>query len=177
MTYFWYSVIFDYFCNDFIVDLFTENKEIVIIIIFYLFLRLRPAKIVVRYRCKKFRFRLPFQKKHGKRVSTLFKSERELLRHIYCSTGRQISCKNSHLVICQRFRLFLNTRTAIDKCSLPNRDNLMQPIHMQLSRKLRTFSEFFNVFLKSSLSFEYFVKNDEAHSLLISEARACEKRG
>ena len=30
---FWYSVIFDYFCNDFIVDLFTENKEIVIIII------------------------------------------------------------------------------------------------------------------------------------------------
>ena len=31
MLYFWYSVIFDYFCNDFIVDLFTENKEIVII--------------------------------------------------------------------------------------------------------------------------------------------------
>ena len=31
---FWYSVIFDYFCNDFIVDLFTENKEIVIIILF-----------------------------------------------------------------------------------------------------------------------------------------------
>ena len=30
---FWYSVIFYYFCNDFIVDLFTENKEIVIIII------------------------------------------------------------------------------------------------------------------------------------------------
>ena len=26
--------IFDYFCNDFIVDLFTENKKIVIIIVF-----------------------------------------------------------------------------------------------------------------------------------------------
>ena len=26
-------LFFDYFCNDFIVDLFTENKEIVIIII------------------------------------------------------------------------------------------------------------------------------------------------
>ena len=25
-------LFFDYFCNDFIVDLFTENKEIVIII-------------------------------------------------------------------------------------------------------------------------------------------------
>ena len=26
-------LFFDYFCNDFIVDLFTENKEIVIIIV------------------------------------------------------------------------------------------------------------------------------------------------
>ena len=39
LLYFWYSVIFDYFCNDFIVDLFTENKEIVIIIIVILFKR------------------------------------------------------------------------------------------------------------------------------------------
>ena len=80
-------------------------------------------------------------------------------------------------MICQRLRLSVNTLTAVDKCSLPNRENLMQPIHMQLSQKLRTFSEFFNVFSKSRLSFEYFVKKDEAHSLFISEATACEKRG
>ena len=36
--------------------------------------------------------------------------------------------------------------SAVDKCSLPNRDNLMQPIHMQLSEKVKTFSGFFNVF-------------------------------
>ena len=30
--------------------------------------------------------------------------------------------------------------SAVDKCSLPNRDNLMQPIHMQLSEKVKTFS-------------------------------------
>ena len=64
-----------------------------------------------------------------------------------------------------------------DKCSHPNRDNLMQPIHMQLSQILKTFSWFFNVFSESRLSFEYFQKKDDAHSLLISEAMACKKRG
>ena len=63
--------------------------------------------------------------------------------------------------------------SAVDKCSLPNRDNLMQPIHMQLSQKLKTFSRFFNVFSKSSLSFEYFQKKDNANSLFISEGTAC----
>ena len=63
--------------------------------------------------------------------------------------------------------------SAVEKCSLPNRDNLMQPIHMQLSQKLKTFSYFFNVFSKSRLSFEYFQKKDEGNSLLISEATAC----
>ena len=67
--------------------------------------------------------------------------------------------------------------SAVGKNSLPNRDNLMQPIHMQLSQKLKTFSRFFNVFSKSRLSSEYFQKKDEAHSLFISEATACEKRG
>ena len=67
--------------------------------------------------------------------------------------------------------------SGVDKCSLPNRDNLMQPIHIQLAEKVKTFSRFFNVFSKSSLSFEYFQKKDDAHSLFISEATACEKRG
>ena len=44
----------------------------------------------------------------------------------------------------------------VEKCSLPNRDNLMQPIHMQLSQKLKLFSEFFAAFSKSRLNFEYF---------------------
>ena len=67
--------------------------------------------------------------------------------------------------------------TAVDKCSLPNKDNLMQPIHMQLSQKVKTFSRFFNVFSKYRLNFEYFQKKDDAHSLVISEATVCKKRG
>ena len=75
-------------------------------------------------------------------MSTHFKSERQPLRHIYCSTGRQFSGKKSLLVICQRLRLFVKTMTTVQKCSLPNRNNLKQPIHMQLSQKLKTFCSF-----------------------------------
>ena len=126
-------------------------------LIAYLFLRLRPAQNVVRYMCKKSRFRLPFQKEHGKQVSTRFKFEREHLFHIYWSTGRQFSCKKSLLVICKSLRLFVNTMSAIDKCSLPNRDNLMQPIHMQLSQKLKIFVVLFCIF-EISVKFWIFSK-------------------
>ena len=67
--------------------------------------------------------------------------------------------------------------SAVDKCSLPNRDNLMQPIHRQLSQKLKTFSRYFNLFSKYSLNFEYFQKKDDAQSLFIFEATASEKGG
>ena len=115
-------------------------------LIAYLFLRLRPGKIVVRYVCKKSRFRLPFQKEHGKLVSTLFKFGRQHLYHIYWSTSKQLSCKKSLLVIWESLRLFLNTMSAVGNCSLPNRDNLMTAINMQLSQKLTTFCSFISHF-------------------------------
>ena len=113
-------------------------------LIAYLFLRVRPAKNVVTYMCKKSPLRLPVQKEHSKRLSTLFKSDGQHLHHIYWSTGRKFSCKNSILVIRKTLRLFVNTMSAVDKYSLANRDNLMQPIHMQLSQKLQTFSQYFS---------------------------------
>ena len=67
--------------------------------------------------------------------------------------------------------------SAVDKCSLPNRDNIKQPVHMQLYQKLKTFPWFFPAISKSRLNFEHFQKEDDAHSLFISEATACEKRG
>ena len=127
-------------------------------LIAYLLLRVRPAKNVVRYMCKKSCFRLPFQKEHGKLVSTLFKFERQHLYHIYWTTGRQLSCEKNLLVISQWLRLFVKTITAVEKCSLQNRDNLMQAIHIQFSPKLKTFSEFFSPISKSRISFEHFQK-------------------
>ena len=65
--------------------------------------------------------------------------------------------------------------SAVDKCSLPNRDNLMQPIHMELSQKLKTSSQFFREFSKSGLNFEHFEKKDDSHSLYIFEANGLRK--
>ena len=66
-------------------------------------------------------------------------------------------------------RLFVNTFTADDKYSVFNRDNLTQPIQMQLSEKKKPFLNFFPAVLKSRLNFEHFQKIDEPHSLSISE--------
>ena len=67
--------------------------------------------------------------------------------------------------------------SAVDKCAPPNRDNLTQPIQIQLSQKLKTFSPFFSAFSKSTVNFEHFQKKDDAHSLFICGATACEKHG
>ena len=67
--------------------------------------------------------------------------------------------------------------TAVDKYPLPNRDNLRQPIHKELSQKLKCFSQFFRAFSKSGLNFEHFEKKDDPHSLFISEATTCKNRG
>ena len=124
----------------------------------YLFLRVPPAKNVVTYMCKNSHFRLPFQKEHGKRVSTMFKFERQNLYHIHWLTRRQFSSKKSLLVLWKSSRLFVNTTSAVDKCSLPNRDNLMQPIHRILSKKTKKFFSIFSWIFKISLKFWTFSK-------------------
>ena len=61
-------------------------------------------------------------------------------------------------------RLFVNALTVDDKFYLFNRDNLTQPIQMQLYQKQKTFSEFFFAFLKSILNFKHLPKKDDPHS-------------
>ena len=125
-------------------------------LIAHLFLKLRPAKNVVRYMCKKSPSTSPFQKEHRKRVSALFQSEQQHLYHIYWSMGRQLNCKMWLLVICKILRLFVNTFSAVHKYSLPNREYLTQPIQIQFSEKQKTFPWFFSAFSKSKLKFEHF---------------------
>ena len=43
----------------------------------------------------------------------------------------------------KNLKTVFNTVTAVYKYSLLNRDNLTQPIQMQLSKKQKNFSEFF----------------------------------
>ena len=54
----------------------------------------------------------------------------------------------------------VNTFPADDNYSLLKRDNLTRPIHLLLSKKQKTFSQFFSAFLKATLNFEHFAKKD-----------------
>ena len=60
--------------------------------------------------------------------------------------------------------MFVNTLTADDKYSPPNRDNLTQPIRTKLSQKQQAFSQFFLAFSKSTLNFQHFKKKDDPPS-------------
>ena len=80
-------------------------------------------------------------------------------------------------MICKILRLFVNTCSAVDKYSLPNREYLTQPIQVQLSQKQKTFPWFFSAFSESKSNFEHFQRKDYSHSLFLSDATACEKRG
>ena len=66
--------------------------------------------------------------------------------------------KKSLLVIHKILRLFLHTLAVNDKQYLLNRDNLAQPIQLELSQKQKTFSQFFFSFLKSILNYKHFPK-------------------
>ena len=116
----------------------------------------RTPKNMVTSMSIKSRFKGSFIKQHGKRAQTLLKFAWRNLYHIHWSLWRQLTFKKSLLVICKISRLFPNTLSADGKYSLLNRDNLTQPIQMQLSRKQKTFSEFFSASFESNLNFEHF---------------------
>ena len=127
------------------------------------FPKLHTQKNLVRSMPKKSHFKGSFGKQHGKRAQTLLKFAWQHLYHIYWLLWRQLTFKKSLLVICKISRLFPNTLSGNSKYSLFKRDNLKQPIQMQLSGKQKTFSESFSSFLKSSLNFEHFQKKDDSH--------------
>ena len=121
-----------------------------------LFPKLGTPKHMVRSISKRSSFYGSFGKQHGKRAKTFSKFEWQHLYHIYWSLWRRLAWNKSLLVICKILKLFPNTLSADRKYFLLNWDNLTQHIQMQLSQKQKPFSQFFTVFLKSSLNFEHF---------------------
>ena len=65
--------------------------------------------------------------------------------------------------------LFVNTLTAEYTYSRRNMQTLTQEVQTPLSLKQKTFSEFFNTFLKSTWNGEHFPKKGESSSFSISE--------
>ena len=74
-------------------------------------------------------------------------------------------------------RLFVNALTADDKYSGSNMQNLPQQFQSPLSRKQKTFSEFFIAFLKYAWNLEHFQRKDEYPSLIFSEIFDAERGG
>ena len=64
-------------------------------------------------------------------------------------------------MICNILELFVNTLTADDNYSLLNRNNLSEPIHMQLSQKQKTLCEISFAFLKFIVNLKHFEKKDD----------------
>ena len=67
-----------------------------------------------------------------------------------------MSLKKSLLEISKTLDLFVNLLTSDGRYSFLNRDNLTQPIQMQLSQQQKLFSKFVSAVLKSRLNFEQF---------------------
>ena len=80
-------------------------------------------------------------------------------------------------MIHKTLRLFVNTLTADDKHYLLTRDNLTQPVQIQLFEKQKIFREFFLAFLKSLLNFTHLPKKDDPHSGCISGNPGSKKYG
>ena len=70
---------------------------------------------------------------------------------------------------CQILGLRVNILATDKKCHVLNRENLTIPIQMQLSKKQKTFFEFFATFLNSRLNFEIFEKKNDPARFCISE--------
>ena len=60
--------------------------------------------------------------------------------------------------------MFVTIFTGDGNCSLLNRDNIRQPILMQLSQKEKSFSRFVPDFFKCRLNFDYFQEKDDPNS-------------
>ena len=110
------------------------------------FPKLETPKNLVRPMSKEGIFRGPFEKQHGKRAQPLLKSEQQHRRHIYYHSESNWVWKVAS-VPWKLLRLLFNTLTVNHKYSLPNRDNLTQPIQILLSEKQKAnFQIFFGIF-------------------------------
>ena len=69
-----------------------------------------------------------------------------------------IELENVRLSVSKILIAFANTSNANDKSCVCNRENLPQPIQLQLSKNENSFSHFFTAYLTSTSNFQHFEK-------------------
>ena len=97
----------------------------------------------------------------------LLKSARQHFYPIFPLLLDELSWKSSALVTSQTFGIFFNILTAYHMFCLQNWEKWPQQVQTSFSLKLKTFSEIFIAFLKSTSNFAHFEENDQLHSLII----------
>ena len=101
-------------------------------LIAYIYRKLQTANDVVREVSKKSHLRKPFDKRYGKQRKYCWNIHNSSYIIFIDHYESNWVGKKSLLVICEILGLFVNTLTADDKYSRMSRDNLTQPIKMQL---------------------------------------------
>ena len=104
------------------------------------------------------RLKTSFESQHVKRFQTLVKSSWEHFYHIFWSLWGEIIWTISTWLKFHIIGLFANTWTADYKYPVPDFENLLFPIQIQLSLKQKTFSRFFIPFIESPTKFGTFSK-------------------
>ena len=90
---------------------------------------------------------------------------------------REIDLEMSQPVWGETLVVFVNKLSADGKYPVQDCENLLLPIEMQLSKKEKSFSQFFVPFLQSTSNFKHFERKDDRHSWCVSEITGCEKLG
>ena len=110
-------------------NIFKKKK----IVIANVFLKLRTVKDLVRPLFKKRRFKTSFDSHHVKGSQTLVKSAWWRFYHIFSSLWGEMIWKISHLFKFEIIGVFVNTFSADCKYPIPDCENLLFAIQMQLS--------------------------------------------
>ena len=114
-----------------------------------------------------------FGRQHVSGSQTLLRSARNQFQTNLHLIWERKSRKSFVLVRSKFLGQFVHTLTADYQYSRRNRENFWQQVPMQISGKLKTFSEFFIGFLKSTLYLKYFQRIDQIQSLSITKIIDC----
>ena len=83
--------------------------------------------------------------------------------------------KISPLLESEILGVFVNTLTADYKFPVPDCENFLFPIQMQLSGKRKSFGQLFLLFMGSTSNFKHVQKNEDRHGWCISEITECQR--
>ena len=134
------------------------------IVIANVFPKLQTVKIFVRKLSEEHRFRTGLGSQHVKASQMLAKFPWERFYDVFLSFSVKLIWKMCPLVLGEILGVFIYTLSSYFKYPVQGCENLQLPIQMQLSKKPKSFSEFFIPFLESTSNLNYSEKKCDCHS-------------